>query len=754
MAICSNRGFGGRRSILVFAAALTLFAAACAGADESRRMAAPGVEMPTPTPGASPTAAAAAAPLPAPTSVGDALRAAGEALHGGRYDAAAVAYAAIAIAAHGAARAEALIGLAVARSQDGQQSSAIDALRAGVAAAPPDSVEALRAGYLLGVRLNEAHASHEAAAVLRQVMTSTRGIPLAPYVASEYARAVAAAGDQEAATAAWDVLLADPSTPRALRAEVLRKRIEAAREAGDAAGLARWLDQKISTDGESSTIYERAQLAVKAGDTATSIALLQQLVSNHPASREALSAVADLRDLGAAIDAGQEGLIYYRRGAYRDARRVLSAALKETGMPPAALAFRLYFLAASYEDAGMAAEAVDYYDQAAAVQTASPYIHRAKYWAARITESDGHAKEAARRYALMVKDGPAGEFTEEAAFRAGYTLLASGDAAAAVDMWEMAGASPGPRVAYWKARAFQQVGRRFEAQGQLAHVIELDPLSFYGLQAATELGRATALDVSYRKRDLTAAVDWRAIEAWVAARQPGALSGSPATPAADFMAVGLRDEAVGALLDAARGSSARRLFELAREAHRAGLVGVAAQLAVELQRALGASGSETPKDLLRVQYPIDYVTYVNAHANSNGLDPLFLAAVVRQESFWDASAGSSAGALGLTQVIPATGEAIAQALDLPGFTVSDLFKPEVSLRFGAYYLGGQLKRLGDPYYALAAYNAGPANAIRWRDAVGVRGPADFIESIDYSETQHYVAIIIEHYAHYLHAYSD
>jgi soluble lytic murein transglycosylase len=181
---------------------------------------------------------------------------------------------------------------------------------------------------------------------------------------------------------------------------------------------------------------------------------------------------------------------------------------------------------------------------------------------------------------------------------------------------------------------------------------------------------------------------------------------------------------------------------------------VSAQLAVRIRQAAGVASHEVPGDLLRVAYPVDYVAQVDGQARVNGLDPLFLAAVVRQESFWDASAGSPVGAVGLTQVMPATGEGIARALEVKEFRTSDLFKPAVSLQFGAYYLAGQLKRLGNPHYALAAYNAGPGNAARWIDGAGKGNAADFVEQVDYAETQHYVAVIMEHYAHYLRAYSE
>jgi soluble lytic murein transglycosylase len=155
---------------------------------------------------------------------------------------------------------------------------------------------------------------------------------------------------------------------------------------------------------------------------------------------------------------------------------------------------------------------------------------------------------------------------------------------------------------------------------------------------------------------------------------------------------------------------------------------------------------------MRLEYPLDFVPTLQAESKAAGIDPLFFAALIRQESLWDPAAGSSAGALGLTQVIPPTGQGIADALGVEGFVADDLFRPSVSLRFGAYYAGEQLRQYqGNALAALAAYNAGPTNAARWL-AEASATPADFVERVDIPETQHYVEVILEHYAHYVKAY--
>ena len=131
---------------------------------------------------------------------------------------------------------------------------------------------------------------------------------------------------------------------------------------------------------------------------------------------------------------------------------------------------------------------------------------------------------------------------------------------------------------------------------------------------------------------------------------------------------------------------------------------------------------------------------------------LLLLAVVRQESFFDPLAGSTAGAVGLTQVIPATGEAIARDLAIADFQLEYLYRPAASLRFGAHYLQQQLDAFDvNVYHALGAYNGGPGNAERWRKAAG--DDVDrFVEEIDFSQTKAYLQLVLENLARYRRLY--
>jgi soluble lytic murein transglycosylase len=120
---------------------------------------------------------------------------------------------------------------------------------------------------------------------------------------------------------------------------------------------------------------------------------------------------------------------------------------------------------------------------------------------------------------------------------------------------------------------------------------------------------------------------------------------------------------------------------------------------------------------------------VRAHSANYDIDPALLAAVIEQESKFRADAKSSAGAIGLMQLLPDTAKGIAIHTGGSKFVLSDLYNPEINIRYGAWYLHHLMQRYGDEKTALAAYNAGQQNVDRWR-AEG--------KGIEFPETRAYV----------------
>ena len=131
----------------------------------------------------------------------------------------------------------------------------------------------------------------------------------------------------------------------------------------------------------------------------------------------------------------------------------------------------------------------------------------------------------------------------------------------------------------------------------------------------------------------------------------------------------------------------------------------------------------------RMRYPLEYEQIVRGHARNYQLDPALLAAVIYQESKFRADAKSDAGAIGLMQLQPETAKGIAIRTGGSRFQTSDLYNPEINVRYGSWYLRHLLDKYGDEKTALAAYNAGQRNVDEWR-AEG--------KGIQFSETRAYV----------------
>jgi soluble lytic murein transglycosylase len=218
-----------------------------------------------------------------------------------------------------------------------------------------------------------------------------------------------------------------------------------------------------------------------------------------------------------------------------------------------------------------------------------------------------------------------------------------------------------------------------------------------------------------------------------------------------FLATGLRRQALAAF-DSLRESAWHnpvRLAQLSLYYREQGLYGLAAWTAARLVGVWReGTMSEAPVALQRLAYPLPYADLLSAEAGARDLDPLLLAALIRQESLFEPAAESYAGARGLGQVMPATGTGIANTLGIEDFILEDLYRPHISISFGAFYLGVQMDRFDNQLLvALAAYNGGPGNTLRWVELGG--GDLDlFVELITATQSRLYLQRVYENYVVY------
>jgi soluble lytic murein transglycosylase len=179
------------------------------------------------------------------------------------------------------------------------------------------------------------------------------------------------------------------------------------------------------------------------------------------------------------------------------------------------------------------------------------------------------------------------------------------------------------------------------------------------------------------------------------------------------------------------------LYTLAEALNERGMTMAGIAIGWELQRRGGHNAR-----LMRILYPFPYRELIEAEARARRVDPFLAAGLIRQESMFNATAVSPAGAVGLMQVMPETGRAVAGALDIDRFTADMLRNAEVNAYLGMAYLADQLRTYGDRTDAvLAAYNAGPHRVERWRAFPEWRERALFTDRIPFAETRGYVRIV-------------
>jgi soluble lytic murein transglycosylase len=275
------------------------------------------------------------------------------------------------------------------------------------------------------------------------------------------------------------------------------------------------------------------------------------------------------------------------------------------------------------------------------------------------------------------------------------------------------------RAAFWAARAYLVV---FKPQ-LVHHFLRLASASrdFYGLLARTALGQAPAHDQVQIGREDSAAQ--------VLLRLPGARR------ALALGQVGEGERAEQEVRKLAARASAELMVGLIALAERLDLP--AAQM--RLAQSLGAREGGYHFGAL---YPVP--TW--RPANGYSVDRALVYAIMRAESAFDPAAESHAGAQGLMQVMPATARYLADRQDVAPPRQDDLLEPETSIRFGQAYLEHLLQWSpigGNLIYLAAAYNAGPARVVRWREQIGIDDdPLLFLESIPMREPRVYVKKVL------------
>ena len=353
-------------------------------------------------------------------------------------------------------------------------------------------------------------------------------------------------------------------------------------------------------------------------------------------------------------------------------------------------------------------------------------------------------EKAAEVFAGYYEQFPQGLFADRAAWRAGWWAYKHAEFDDAIRIFESAAVSMRradyrPTWLYWAARAHLENGNREAAVAGYRRVIADYRNSYYGRAAVKEIEQIQSARRPAGGGPVSPArLTWT--EAVVPAPPP-----SNASLIEQLLAAGMYDEAAGELKRLQASGQGSPLID-ATIAYALNRQGKLRPAITAMRRAypqfMAEGGEALPREILTVIFPIDYWELIQTHAVAKQLDPFLIAALVAQESTFQADIRSSADAWGLMQIIPATGRRYASSMGIKPFSTGRLTDPDTNVRIGTTYFSELLRQFGDTAPALAAYNAGEHRVVKWLAERPGLDRDEFIDDIPFPETQNYVKRIL------------
>ncbi|MFQ5673329.1 MAG: transglycosylase SLT domain-containing protein [Nitrospinales bacterium] len=389
--------------------------------------------------------------------------------------------------------------------------------------------------------------------------------------------------------------------------------------------------------------------------------------------------------------------------------------------------------------------------------------HKALFFLGRIYEDKKDYPQAVRFYGRLLREYDHGSYATAARFKISWIKRLEGRHAEAVkDFKDALEFYDSPRyrrlqnafpnapsylaaTRYWLAQTAGALGNAEEKTSQLKTLIKESPFNFYAVISRGALGMPLKEFFN---------------EQW---RQPladrmiglGELPRKRLKRAEQLVAAGFLDFGKQELSQVAgRGTeNLPFLFYLSRLFYLAGEYQQSIRLSWKLvsQDKTDFISSDVAKNL----FPKAYLNQVESLARKAGLNSMLILSLIRQESSFNPGIVSSANAVGLMQLMPATARQVARQMKQKSPDYEALKNPQVNLPLGIDYLRRLLSSFeNNIIYALAAYNAGPQKVREWIAVRSDLTPLEFVESIPYNETRGYVKKVLRNYWVYLSLYKN
>ena len=527
-------------------------------------------------------------------------------------------------------------------------------------------------------------------------------------------------------------------------------------------------------------------------------------VLNYPLSYDSYLALMELVSYGYVVDDLSRGVVNYFAGEYGFA---IDAFVRHLNANPDSHSDTPhYYLGLAYRIQGNYEAAInewqliinDHYDQRfwadaydeiaytqwvnlnkynEAIQTLELFLQVAPehpkapeflYYAGRIAERSWDLEKAAKLWERVGLNYSTSDWAYEGLFQAGIAKYRLGNyndsithfssaLGVARDLGEQA------RAHFWVGKSFEKLGEHEAAYSSWVQASTSDPTGYYSERALDLIeGRKPFTPPASYSFDYDKAAEKAEAEAWMLAifgitedvnlaDYSSLFLDSRFVRGTELWNLGLYNQARGEFesyrLDVQNDPAntyrlANYLIDLGL--NRSGIF--AARRVLDLAGYDDAGTFSAPVYFNRLRFGTYFSELVVPAAEAYGLDPFYMFSVMRQESLFEGFVTSTAGARGLMQIIPATGKDIRNRNGWPpNYTSDDLYRPLVSLTYGAYYLDLQKRNFNnDLHIALAAYNAGPNKAAQWMPLIeAFYDPDLFVEVIRFSETRNYIRYIYE-----------
>ena len=474
-----------------------------------------------------------------------------------------------------------------------------------------------------------------------------------------------------------------------------------------------------------------AKAAFRAGENGRARAVYQEVLEKFPPSDAYYSVLLDYAEF------------LRKQGETSRASTLLVRKMRDA--PPPFRSEADFLFARVEWKAGRNAEARRKFLEIAESGASPETAERARYQAAWIAEEEEDWPAAAEQFEKL--EGARNDrIRQESVFRSAFALYRQGRHAEAIASFEegaKSAASPveKARHLYWKSLALEKSGDAQKGKALLPGIAADHGAGPYAIFSSLRLGRDPFAMLNAPSSGETAQCADETEKLWETIRSaPWSTADAEKVRRAERLTrLGLVEYAI-LEADRVERAAVRTATGLDEELAPGLFRYLAGDLRGAILETVGNSSSGSGAALIdRLQYPLAPQYVGNCDGKKSGVDSLVLHALIRQESLFQYNALSSAGAIGLMQLMPRTAAEVARRENMgKALRRSDLLKPELNVALGAAYLADLLNAHdGDYVRAIAAYNAGESAVERWwKRADG--DPAMFLESVSYRETRSYL----------------